>query len=175
LVEEGEGLALRVGGIKPPTVKYERYYPVYEAEDLSVFEFVSTGRAGMVRKRIVFAKTDVRGIYNLAFGNIRTDSSLDDEIISDNGDRNRILATVAQAIDIYTQRYPRRWIYFKGNSPGRTRLYRMAIGLNLRELSMNYEIMADVDGESDFVPFQRNMKVEGFLIRRRIILQQHAL
>jgi hypothetical protein len=155
---------------KPGTMKYDRYNSVYGAEDLSILEFMSTGRNGIVRKRIIFAKTETKGIYNLAFGNIGTNNSFDDGIISNNGDRNEILATVAMAVDKYTQRYPRRWVYFRGNTPARTRLYRMAIGINLKELSKRFEIFAEVDGEDEFVPFQRNMVVEGFLVRRKIFL-----
>lgn len=150
-------------------MKYERYLPVYEADDLSLLEFMSIGKYGMIKKRVMFTKMEIKGMYNLAFGNIGMNGNLDDEIISDNGDRNEILATVALAVDRYTQRYPRRWVYFRGNTPAKTRLYRMAIGLNLWELSKKFEIFVEVDGEDDFVLFQRNMVVEGFLIRRKIV------
>jgi hypothetical protein len=156
-------------------MKYKYYTAVYTADDLSRFEFVSLGKKGMIRKRIEFAKTDVKGIYNLAFGNIGAENRLEDDTITDNGDRDMILATLAEAIDKYTQRYPRRWIYFSGNTPAKTRLYRMAIGLNLGELLKKFEIYADVEHEEDFIPFQRNMVLEGFLIRRRVIFQQGSI
>ncbi|GGB19723.1 hypothetical protein GCM10011511_49320 [Puia dinghuensis] len=108
------------------------------------------------------------GIYNLAFGNVENNGGLDDELITNNGDRDIILATVAQAVDKYTQRYPRRWIFFKGNTPAKTRLYRMAIGINLRELLQKFEILAVVDGNDEFLPFQRSMIVDAFMIKRRI-------
>jgi hypothetical protein len=151
-------------------MKYEYYTAVYAADDLSIFEFVSVGKKGMIRKRVVFAKTEVKGIYNLAFGNIGAENRLEDDTISNNGDRDKILATVAAAVDKYTQRYPLRWIYFRGNTPGKMRLYRMAIGLNLRELSIKFEIFAHRDSEEELIPFQRNMALAGFMIKRRIIL-----
>jgi hypothetical protein len=86
-------------------MKYEYYTPVFTADDLSIFEFVSVGKKGIIRKRVVFAKTEVKGIYNLAFGNIGADNRLEDDTINDNGDRDKILATVATAVDKYTQRY----------------------------------------------------------------------
>jgi hypothetical protein len=149
-------------------MKYEYYNAVYTADDLSIFEFVSVGKRGMVRKRIEFAKTGLKGIYNLAFGNISADGRLDDKNISDNGDRNRILATVAAAMDKYTQRYPRRWVYFRGNSPARTRLYRMAIGAHLQELSERFEIYVETEEDEEFVPFRKDLSVQGFIVRRRI-------
>jgi hypothetical protein len=121
-------------------MRYERYPTVYETDDLSVFEFESVSPSGEpIRKRITFAKTEVKGVYNLALGNLRENGLLDDETIS--GDRDKVLATVVQAVDRYTTRYPRRWIYFCGNTPARTRLYRMVIGLNLEELAKKFEIL----------------------------------
>jgi hypothetical protein len=63
------------------------------------------------------------GIYNLAFGDINVEGEIDDLTISDNGDRNKILATVAKSVDEYTKRFPGRWIFFKGSTPERTRLH----------------------------------------------------
>ncbi|MHA4812562.1 DUF6934 family protein [Flavitalea flava] len=80
------------------------------------------------------------------------------------------LATIVKAIDSYTRRYPRRWVYFKGNTKEKTRLYRMAVGLNLEELSLNFEIYARIENEDEFVPFRKNMEINAFLIRRRIVL-----
>lgn len=112
-------------------------------------------------------RTDTPGVYNLAFGDIDQKGEMDDVTISDNGDRNKILATVAKAVDEYTRRYPRRWIVFKGSTNDRTRLYRMAIGLNLEQLSIKFHIYG-LKGE-EFVPFQRNMHATAFLVKRKIL------
>lgn len=66
-------------------------------------------------------------MFNLAFGDIDTDGGIDDYHVTDNGDRNKILATVANAVDEFTRRYPMRWVYFRGSTEERTRLYRMAV------------------------------------------------
>jgi len=149
-------------------MKYDRYILVGEANDLSVFEFESRGSKGVVRKRIVFSKTEVNGIYNLAFGDLDDSGRLNDAAIS--GDRDKVLATIVQAVGKYTTRYPGRCIYFCGTTPARTRLYRMVIGLHLEELTERFEIFAEVDGSEDYVPFEKNMILDGFLIRRRITL-----
>lgn len=52
-------------------------------------------------------------MYNLAFGDIDIDGGIDDYNVTDNGDRNKILATVANAVDEFTRRYPMRWVYFR--------------------------------------------------------------
>lgn len=151
-------------------MKYNNYESVHIASDLSVFEFVSIGKYGRIPKRIVFMKTNMVGVYNLAFGNIDANNQFDDDTVNDNGDRNKILATIAKAVETYTRRYPRRWIYFEGNTEKKTRLYRMAVGLNLEELSLNFEIYARLENEDEFTPFYKNMKINAFLIRRRIRL-----
>jgi hypothetical protein len=146
-------------------MKYESYDAVRIADDLSSLDFISTGKHGAILKRIVFEPMEMANVYFLAFGNIISDSKIDDYSVSDNGDRNKILATVAEAVDSYTKRYPSRILYFTGSTKERTRLYRMAIGLNLEELSLTYEIYGRVD--NDLVPFYKNLDASAFLIKRK--------
>jgi hypothetical protein len=80
-------------------MKYEYYPAAYITDDLSIIEFISSGKRGHIRKRIVFQPTDFQGVYNLAFGDLNAEGEIDDQIVSDNGDRNRILATIVRSID----------------------------------------------------------------------------
>ncbi len=146
-------------------MKYEGYSGVSVNDDLSVFDFISIGKNGAIPKRIEFVQTEWDNVYNLAFGDIDVDGEMDDHSVSDNGDRNKILATIANAIEKYTKRYPLRWILFKGSTDERTRLYRMAIGLNIVELAARFEIYAYV--EDNLVLFVKNLKVNAFLIKRK--------
>ncbi|WP_414709865.1 DUF6934 family protein [Puia sp.] len=117
-------------------------------------------------KQIVFTQTNISGIYNLALGDVAENGEINDSRISDNGDRNKILATVVNAVEGYTKKYPRRRIAFKGSTAERTRLYRMAIGLHLNELGSKFEIYGLVEGE--FKPFHTNMPVEALLIKKKL-------
>jgi len=148
-------------------MNYESYNAVSVADDLSSFDFVSKGKKGEIRKRIIFMPTALPDIYILAFGNITESGDLDDLSISDNGDRNKILATIATAVDIYTERHPDRMIYFMGSTKQRTRLYRMAVGLNLDELSRTYNIYAEPEKGFEFKLFYKNMEINAFLIKRK--------
>lgn len=98
-------------------------------------------------------------------GDIDENGEIDDYSISDNGDRNKILATVANAVEIYLTKYPDRWVYFKGSTQERTRLYRMAVGLNFEELSLKYEIYAE--RKDGIAPFEKNSEVLGLLVKRK--------
>jgi len=146
-------------------MKYESYDAVRISADLSSLDFISTGKQGEWLKRVWFVPSMTNDVYNLVFGNLITDDEVDDFSVNNNGDRNKILATIAKAIDNYTKQYPYRKIYIIGNTEARTRLYRMAIGLNLDELSLTFDIYADT--ENGLVPFCRNMKLNAFLVSRK--------
>jgi hypothetical protein len=66
-------------------------------------------------------------------------------------------------VEAYTKKYPDRWVIFEGSTFERTRLYRMAIGLHIDELSEKFELYGFVDG--NLVPFVKNLKVSAFLIK----------
>lgn len=148
-------------------MKYELYSDLKFTEDFSVIEFLSFGKNGPIPKRITLEPTELENVYNLTLGNIDENGELDDRKVSDNGDRNKILATIFYIADIYTRKYPERWIVFRGNTKERTRLYRMAIGINLGELSEKFEIYAFAQNE--LIPFVKNMEINTFLIKRKII------
>ena len=69
--------------------------------DYHAFEFFSEGPKGRIRKMVIYSKiSDTEPpIYNLAFGDINpVTGKMDDSIISDNEDKDIILATVANTI-----------------------------------------------------------------------------
>lgn len=114
---------------------------------------------------LVFEPVMNGSVYHLVFGNLVAENEIDDFSIDDNGDRNKILATVVRAVDEYTKRYPERTIYFRGSNAARTRLYRMAIGLNLEELTLTFDIYGET--ANGVVPFRKNLEVAAFLIKRK--------
>lgn len=146
-------------------MKYEVYNGIKITDDYSLFEFLSIGQNGTITKRIEFSPTEIPGVFNLSFGDVGANGEIDDTKVSDNGDRNKVLATVAFAVEIYLDKYPDRYIYFSGSTKERTRLYRMAIGLNLEELATKFEIYAEL--QNGIVPFQKNMEILALIIRKK--------
>lgn len=146
-------------------MKYEVYAEIEVTDEFNVFDFVSIGKNGNILKRVAFARTEWEAIYNLAFGDVDENNEIDDYAVTDNGDRNKVLATVAAIVEAYTKRFPDRWIIFRGSTEERTRLYRMAIGVHLDELSAVYEIWAYKDER--IIPFSKNLIINAFLIRRK--------
>lgn len=148
-------------------MKYERYTELLVTKDYLEFEFNSIGPKGSIRKLIQFTETPDKSIVNLAFGNKLEDGSIDDLARDDNKDRNKILATVVTVVKLYFGKYPDKCIFFKGSSPERTRLYRMAITINLEELSIDFEIIGTLTDKhtSDNVPFEKGINFLGFLVK----------
>lgn len=146
-------------------MKYEVYTGIAALDDLSEFDFISHGKKGPIHKRVTFTATEMDNVYNLFLGDLGEDGEINDLTVSDNGDRNKVLATVVSIVTSYTNRYPDRWILFQGSTESRTRLYRMAIGLHLEELSIKFEICTFV--EELLVSFCKNMNINVFLIKRK--------
>ena len=146
-------------------MKYEIYRNIEVTDDFNIFDFVSIGKNGKILKRVAFTCTDEKHVYNLALGDVDENNEINDYAVTDNGDRNKVLATVAFIVEAYTKRYPDRWIVFRGSTEERTRLYRMAVGIHLEELSSLYEIWALIDGR--LALFSKNMEINAFLIKRK--------
>lgn len=146
-------------------MNHETYRDLYIRDLFSVFEFFSIGPKGLILKKIVFSPTEYPDVHSLTFGDIDIEGEINDYSVSNNGDRNKILSTVAYAIDIYLNEYPDRYIYFTGSTEQRTRLYRIAISLNLDWLYTKWMIFCQ--NGNDFEPFERNKEAQGFLIKKK--------
>jgi hypothetical protein len=141
--------------LKLPFMDYEPYMDLVALPDLSVFQFISEGPWGRITKQIHFSLLFKPGIYMLQLGDITKYGGFDRSAISNNGDKNRIMATVIQAIEVFTERYPDRSIRIWSLSAERSRLFRIAIGSNFRQLSEKFAIKA--------------MAREGFLLFKKDI------
>ncbi len=72
-------------------------YELKSGEQLEVFEFVSIGQKGKIPKIVQYTPTNYKDLYNLGFGdkNIET-GEIDDSVISNNGDSEKVLATLSR-------------------------------------------------------------------------------
>jgi len=145
---------------------YGNYAFTQSSSGVTVYNFVSIGPKGHIKKVVQFNETGEKGIYNLAFGNISRDGSLDDFTINNNNDRDKILATVAAIVKEFTSSFPDCYIHFSGSTEVRTRLYRIAIAVHYEELSKTFKIWGMNDeGEPEI--FVLNQHYNGFLIKRQ--------
>ena len=151
-------------------MKYEVYAPTSVSDDFSTFDFVSYGKKGRIFKRVMFTPSEGVNLYNLAFGDLDEQEEIDDYVVSNNGDRNEVLATVASAVRLYLDMFPDRVVCFEGSTPGRTRLYRMAINVNLNMLSEQFDIYVSDDKSTE--PFNNNLTIIVFSVKKKDLKKQ---
>ena len=141
-------------------------YQLKSGDNLTTYEFVSEGPKGRISKLIQFTPTNLKEVYNLAFGDKnQLTGQIDDSVISNNNDSEKVLATVVATIYAFTDKYPDTWIYASGSTKSRTRLYRMGITKYLSEVKNDFEIFGEInDGWENF---KKNIDYDGFLIKRK--------
>ncbi len=134
-----------------------------------IFTFISEGPKGRILKRVQYSKVKILGIsnlYNLGFGDaIQGSNDIDDLVVTDNQDRDKVLATVMNTLFIFSEKYPKAKILFEGSTTIRTRLYRIVINLYLDILSETFEIYGLT--EIGFLSFEKNTKYDSFLFIRK--------
>ena len=70
------------------------------------YKFRSEGPRS-IEKIVEFTPTTFKNIFNLAFGDLLPDGTIDDIAKSNNGDIAKVLSTVVKILDDFTSRYPR--------------------------------------------------------------------
>ncbi len=131
-----------------------------------VFEFTSDGPKGQIRKLVKYSETNLKDLYNLAFGDRDEESGeIDDKSISNNGDSDMVLATVVSTVYAFTERYPDSWVFATGSTKARTRLYRRGLTKYLLEIRRDFQVFGLIDDEWE--PFEKDVNYEAFLVKRK--------
>lgn len=80
-------------------------YPLASSDKLMTFEFTSEGQKGLIEKLVRFQETNVKNVYNLAFGDKDlTTGDIDDKVISNNGDSEKVFGdSCRNALRFYRQ------------------------------------------------------------------------
>ncbi len=141
-------------------------YQLKTGDKLTSFEFISEGPAGRIHKLVQFSPTNVYEVYNLAFGDKHpATGEIDDTVISNNGDSEKVLATVIASVYAFTDKYPRRSVYAAGSTKSRTRLYRMGITKHLSDVRKDFQLYGVINNETKV--FRRNINYDAFLVVRK--------
>jgi hypothetical protein len=141
-------------------------YPLASSDRLFTFEFISEGPKGLIHKLVRYQPTNLKDIYNLAFGDKdHSTGDIDDKVISNNGDSEKVLASVVSSVYAFTDKYPDSWIYATGSTKARTRLYRIGISKFLSEVTDDFDVFGEKN--DDWESFNKNIEYEGFLVKRK--------
>ena len=142
-------------------------YEIKSGEKLEVFEFISIGTKGRITKLIQFTPTNYKNLYNLGFGDKNMETGeINDTVISNNGDSEKVLATVVTTLYAFTENHKEAMIYATGSTKSRTRLYRMGISKYLDEVTADFEIYGEINSEWEL--FNNGIEYEAFLVKRKI-------
>ena len=140
----------------------------YKAEsNFEFFEFYSEGPNGRIRKVVIYQKTKIENVYNLAFGDYDDNKkSIDDLSVTNNGDSLEVLTTVASTLYSFIEKHPLSQIVATGSTKARTRLYRMGITKNITGISKDFFIFG-YTLEEEWKPFATGVYYEAFLIKKK--------
>lgn len=130
------------------------------------FEFESDGPNGKIKKVVRYSPQNANGTtyFNLAFGDWNEQAGkIDDSAVSNNLDRDKILATVAATVIEFTKHFPDIPVYAQGSNQARTRLYQMGISANWEQIETILDVYGFYNGKWE--PFKRNVNYNAFLAR----------
>ena len=139
----------------------------YEAEDeLFFYEFTSEGSKGSIKKLVEYSKTSVENVYNLAFGDYdELKGGIDDKSITNNGESQKVLATVASIIYDFTNIYTKAAVFIQGSTAARTRRYQMGINKYWDQISPIFEVIG-LKNDS-WESFRKGENYNAFIGRRK--------
>ena len=117
-----------------PSYGFE-YSPAYK-----LYSFISEGDKGSITKLVQFQFVE-DNTFNLAFGDWNEDlGGIDDMVVTDNGDMEKVLATIIQITAKFLMSNHRSSVQFTGSTPVRTRLYQMIVSTNYESISLQFEV-----------------------------------
>ena len=141
-------------------------YRLKAEKSLMVFEFLSQGPKGQIPKLVKFSETNLKDLYNLAFGDKDSKTGeINDRVISNNNDSDMVLATVVSTVYAFTDKYPDAWVFATGSTKARTRLYRMGITKYILEIKKDFQVFGLRDDEWE--KFEKEVEYEAFLVKRK--------
>ncbi|HWK04983.1 MAG TPA: hypothetical protein VNS58_15180 [Puia sp.] len=133
------------------------------------YEFYSIGPKGPILKVVRFDLKVTDGVpyFYLSFGDWdEKEKWLNDTIVSNNGDAEKVLGTVANIILSFTEQFPDSLVYAEGSTMARTRRYQMGISKLWNEIYTVFDVYG-LTADNRWKAFEKNVNYEAFLIRRK--------
>lgn len=144
-----------------------KHYTYFTNNDFQDYEFYSEGPKGKIKKVVRFSKIEVDPIvYNLGFGDEKLETGeINDSVITNNEDRDTVLATVANTIIDFSNYHNNPYIYAKGSTLTRTRLYQIGISKLWEEINKDFDLYGLK--EENWQEFKKNVNYKAFLVKRK--------
>jgi hypothetical protein len=160
------------------TIMQIEKYQVETTVDSLIYTFESVGKT-TIKKVVEYTKVnpiylDLPSnieVYNLGFGDWDDEiNDFKDKITSNNGDMEKVLATVANTVFSFWRNYPDASIFFQGSQiqgeePLRTYLYQRKIERYFEEISNIAYVFGKFNGQLEI--FTKGKTYSNFLIIRK--------
>lgn len=143
-------------------------YPYEANAELTSFYFTSFVNGRKIDKVVNYTRLISIGedIYNLALGDYdEYTCKLEVFSVSNNGDRDKILNTVALTVLDFFEAHPDSVVIARGSTTYRTRLYQMGINKNLDIIKTRLDVFGFINKEWEI--FQPNINYEAFYVTKR--------
>ncbi len=129
------------------------------------YEFESVGPKGTIKKVARFSAMGTN-VYNFGFGDLdESTGEISDTVVSNNGDGDKVLVTVANIIYDFTDVYLDAAVFIQGTTPARTRRYQMGINKYWPQINPIFEIFGLKNEKWE--PFRPGENYTAFLGRRK--------
>lgn len=129
--------------------------------------FFSIGVKGVFKKVIEFQKIG-KDLYGLSFGDPDPEHGrLNDKIITNNGDMQKVLITVAKAVIKFLDFHPQAVIMTTGSTAARTRLYQINIKRYYLGINHLFEIKGFKNGRWELLVAEKNYDVFSICMKER--------
>lgn len=103
-------------------------YRIETSEDGFQFDFESVSESKTIKKSVRFYPLEADStIYELVFGDVSVDGSIDVKTMSNNQDMVKVISTVISTMYYFFELNSEKSVAFMGSSPSRNRLYRVII------------------------------------------------
>jgi hypothetical protein len=140
-------------------------YEFVPNENNEVYVFFSSGFKGIFTKIIVFEKIADKN-FNLLFGDYDLyTNTIDDKVITNNGDAIKVLATVVHIINTFFEQNPDVIIQIEGSTEIRTKLYQRIIVNYWAEFSENFSIFGE-DNLKSVESFNKTKSYQKIFIKK---------
>ena len=142
------------------------HYDIVANDTNFTYESYSIGKKGIICKIVRFVRLRDTNYFRFGFADFDEQTGqLNDKVISNNGDTILILGTLGIIIDDFVNKFPDAWIYAKGNTNSRTRLYRIILSQNLQMIEQKYQLFGMYKGV--WKPYIPNQPYSEFILNKK--------
>ena len=140
------------------------YAVSYDSKRIT-FGFESVSNRQIIEKIVLFSPLDeTAAVFNLALCDLDENGELKDDIVSNNDDVEKVMATMIIIIELFFEANPDKKVFFEGNSPARTRLYQIVINKTFDNLP---SFLIEGITENKVERFQKNKNYTAFFVSKK--------